>query len=223
MLPKFIKGVMKNPYCGTFRLGRAYDARFWCQPNNSFFITKCRELHPLNNIVSYRRLIVLTDNLFLVLEPDEGNYTKSEIVAWSFLYSLVRVKVLNQTSIQFHWLPKDDDKNCWEQVFKLNNPGELLREVLSRMEKLKAEVHQINKGKKRKMLSEEDVTPEALENFNIHQIDENIALCESSLEVEPEISKFQTLMLLYQKVRNNTKHRQLSITRLKKIRYMNCM
>ena len=170
--------------------------------SDHFFVAKCTEVHDLNAIKSLARIIVVTDEAFLLFEPNKGNYTKSKLVAWSYLQSMFKIKVTGKKSIIIHWLAKNDKKKLWEQTFELINPTDLMEAILERLRRLDdielrkpSEGYIVSPG-----LKEEEVTPEAIKNLDIEKINESIAIYESSLTSNPSVSKFQALMVLYQKV-----------------------
>eukprot|EP00826_Nyctotherus_ovalis_P024044 TRINITY_DN1854_c0_g4_i1.p1 TRINITY_DN1854_c0_g4~~TRINITY_DN1854_c0_g4_i1.p1 ORF type:complete len:170 (+),score=30.57 TRINITY_DN1854_c0_g4_i1:616-1125(+) len=150
--------------------------------------------------MSGERVIVLTDDIFLLLER-QANYKQGRLVAWGFLYSLLKVKVVDKNAIELHWLSSSDSENCWIQCFALEGSA------VAFAEKLAGKMHKLEKVKiaERQTINEDDVKPKAVMGVNIDEINQSIAIYESSLEAEPSLTKIQTLMHLYQKVLPRTK------------------
>eukprot|EP00826_Nyctotherus_ovalis_P019136 TRINITY_DN1584_c0_g2_i1.p1 TRINITY_DN1584_c0_g2~~TRINITY_DN1584_c0_g2_i1.p1 ORF type:complete len:310 (+),score=61.30 TRINITY_DN1584_c0_g2_i1:652-1581(+) len=192
--PRVVAKALQNPLCGSFHLGQSYNINLWYL-SDKYFLMRGKEIYTSVDKVSPMRVIVLTDNALVILEPNEGSFSDAVLVAWGFLYSLVKLNVTNKNSLAFYWMPKGGGAKRWRQSFQVESAESLAKEVVSRVGKLEVSVKEESTG----VFEEEEVTPKAIAKLDINKINENIALCESSLELEPSISKFQTLMLLYQK------------------------
>lgn len=194
-IPDFISKVAKNPICGTFHLGSLYNIDFWVN-SKEYLTVNCKERFIEQDYVSEARVIVITDDILLLLERQKNNYKQGLLVAWGFLYSLLKVRIVNVSTISFHWLSKLDSSNCWTQFFTVEGSAATLAErIAERMQKIE-KVEVIEKYS----ITEEEVRPASVMQVNIDEINHNIAIYESSLEIEPSLDKFQTLMHLYQKV-----------------------
>jgi len=187
----------KNPLYGAFALGNIYDLNFW-GVSNDYFITQARELYNFKEHKPTECTIVLTDNIFLILRPQNENPKQAVLVGWGFIESLLMAEIIGKHSITLYWRAKEDQKRMWKQMFEVVEGAKFIAEIVDRMKKLKdVEI----KERKKVMLNEEEVTIESIAKFDINEINENIAYCESSLESNPSLSKLQTLTLLYQKVK----------------------
>lgn len=195
-LPETVRNLFKNPIGGSFVLGNLYDITFWSS-SDDYFIRKVNEIIPSTEQQIRQRILILTDNAFLLFEPDKNNCECGTLVAWGFLESLLAVELINDDTVTLQWNPKDDLKKAWKQLFEVEDGTQLVNEITNRMKKL--DKVKVTEGK-RTLLSEEEVTSKAVSDIDISEINNNIALCESSLESELTLSKFQTLMVLYQKV-----------------------
>jgi hypothetical protein len=194
-IPDFISRAIKNPLLGTFQLSGLYNIEFWSK-SKEYLVVNCRERFITTDAVSEERVIVMTDDIFLLLERQEKNSKQGTLVAWGFLYSLLKLRIVNASTIEFYWLSISDSKNCWTQYFIIEgNTTTLVERIVERMKKLE----KINIVEKLS-ITEDEVKPKAIMQIDINEINHNIAIYESSLEAEPSLTKFQTLMLLYQKV-----------------------
>ena len=163
------------------------------------------EHFPAHGKTSATRYIVLTDNVFMLFEPKQKKLDQVLLVAWSFLYSLVKVKLTKGKFVQLSWRGQEDVENSCEQTLEVfENAEELVGGIVEKMQKLggikvrsltESSIAPAVKGE----LKEEDVTVKAMAQLDINKINENIALCESSMGTELSVSAVQTLMLLYQK------------------------
>ncbi len=169
-------------------------------------VSKCREQFRPSGKVSVARYMVITDNAFLLLEPKQGNTEQMLLVAWSFLYSLVRVRVAGSSALVLSWRALADSDSAWEQSLEIleEDPHVLATMLVRRLELLGAKVT----GKKGKSvpistkgrLNEDDVTVKSVASLDINEINEDIALYESAITSgEISVSAVQTLALLYQK------------------------
>ena len=199
-MPELVSRLLgsKNNVCGTFHLGHSYNLELW-ENLPDCYMAACKEQYPHHKMSSPSRIILLSDTAYLLLQPKKGDLSQSLLVAWSFLHSLVRVQTIAKNVVVLTWMPKDDPNTFCEQVLEIEGDmKEFLEELLTRMARLKA-AHSGSSPKKT-MLREDEVSLKAATQVDINEINENIAIYESSLESEPSISAFQTLMLLYQKV-----------------------
>lgn len=199
-IPPLISKILKDAACGSFKVGHCYEMSLWT-PLDRFYLARCREKFFVRSCVSPERLMLLADNVFLLLEPIQLNSNLSVLVAWGFLYSLMRVKVMGENCVSLLWMPKGDSGKGWEQVFEVEDKDKLIEAITTRMQRLDQIQIVRENYKKRPAIEEDEVTIRGIADMDINAVNETMALYESSLEVEPSISKFQTLILLYQKVR----------------------
>jgi len=194
-IPNLISNALKNPLCGSFRVGYCYEMSLW---NTSHDIYLCKEHFMTKKPVD--RILILTDNAFLLFEPIEIASNLVVLVAWGFLHSLIKIKVIDTNIISLLWIPKDDNDNAWGQILEIEDKEKLIKEITIKMQTLD-QIKIIKEDCKRKLVIEEDeVTMKSIMNMDINAINETMAIYESSLELEPSMSKLQTLILLYQKV-----------------------
>lgn len=198
-LPVFIHRAFQDPLCGSFALGDAYDLSFWS--SGEYFVTQVKEVYNSPNRASSECTAVLTDDIFLLLEPKSEDGKSGVLVAWGFLESLAAAEVVGTNFVSLSWRPRDDSRRLWKQTFEAAEGQKLAAAIVERMKKL--DNISMKEGKKI-MLSEEEVTMKSIAKLDINKINENIAFCESSLESDPSLSKLQTLTLLYQKVNAST-------------------
>eukprot|EP00826_Nyctotherus_ovalis_P065193 TRINITY_DN957_c0_g1_i11.p1 TRINITY_DN957_c0_g1~~TRINITY_DN957_c0_g1_i11.p1 ORF type:complete len:273 (-),score=48.68 TRINITY_DN957_c0_g1_i11:207-1025(-) len=194
-LPVFIHKAFQDPLCGSFTLGDTYDLSFWS--SGEYFVTQVKEVYNSPDRTSSECTAVLTDDIFLLLEPKSEDEKSGVLVAWGFLESLVMAEVVGKSFVSLSWRARDDSKRLWKQTFEVAEGEKLTAAILERMKKL--DNISVKEGKK-VMLNEEEVTMKSVAKLDINEINENIAFCESSLESDPSLSKLQTLTLLYQKV-----------------------
>jgi hypothetical protein len=192
-IPNLISNALKNPLCGNFRVGFCYELSLW---NTLFEIYFCKE-HFMSRKTA-DRILILTDNTFLLFEPTKTNNNLAVLVAWGFLCSLIRIMVMDSNILSLLWIAKGDNDNAWEQILEVENKEKLIKEIAIRMQRL--DQIRIMKYNKQLVIEEDEVTMKSIMNMDINAINETMALYESSLELEPSFSKFQTLILLYQKV-----------------------
>ncbi len=148
---------------------------------------------------------MVSDNAFLLLEPRKGNAGELLLVAWSFLYSLTRLRKAGPEALRLSWRSVDSPDNECQQTLEImdGDPADLAEVMVSRLQRLGARLAEpkgvsssLNKGA---MINEDDVTMKSVARMDINEINENIALFESSMEGNLSISAVQTLTLLYQK------------------------
>jgi len=204
-MPKFISKIMENPICGTFHLGHYYNLNLY-NDYPECFVTSCTELFPLAKTQSIKRVLILTDDVFLLFEPNKGDTTQSLLISWAFIYSLVKMRITENGQIILEWRA-DSNTEIWQQYIKIDDDvDKFVEEIMDRMKefddiKIGGNSEKKIKENPKKQLLEEDVSiKEITSHTDINEINENIALYESSLEQNPTLSSFQTLMLLYQKV-----------------------
>jgi len=194
-IPDFVSRATKNPLLGTFQLDTLYNIEFW-RKSKEYLMVNCKEKFIETNTISENRVIVITDDIFLLLEKEKKNPKQGNLVAWGFLYSLLKLRIIDASTIEFCWLSISDTKNCWRQFFIIEEGAITLAEgIVERMKRLE----KINVVKNL-LIREDEVQPKSVMQIDINEINHNIAIYESSLEAEPSLTKFQTLMLLYQKV-----------------------
>ena len=194
-IPDLVSKSLKETLFGTFHLGKSYNINLW-NLSSDYSVTICKELYPKKNIGSPLRLLVITDNTLLVLEPRDGNFSDSILMAWGFLSSLIKLKISKDDLIELYWISKGDYNNLWKQIFQLREPEKFAEEIANKMKNLAVIVKESYKGR----FTEEEVTSKSIKELNIKEINENIVLCESSLKTDLTVTKIQTLLLLYQKV-----------------------
>ena len=196
MIPEFISISINNPICGHFNLDETYTISFWSKCKE-YIVMKCKEKQEMEDSLSPTRIMVLTDNVFLLLEPGKNNSDQGILISWGFLYSLLKIKIISKNVMQFYWLSKFDKVNVWIQRFVIEDDTEtfvkMINEKMIKLGEIQVKIVNI------KMINEDEVQPKSVMQIDINQVNENIAIYESKLEADPSINKFQTLMVLYQK------------------------
>ena len=197
-LPELVSKTIDNPTCGEFRLGHNYNMAVWTSVPN-YYVTKCIEIYPANGMVSSERTIVLTDNAFLLLEQAKFGNQQPVLMAWAFLHSLLKIRIGKHNHISLSWLTKFDPINSFVQTFEIDNPTVFVDSVVERIKRMEGILEIKENNPKKRIISEEDVSFESVLKTNINEINESIALCESSIDIDPSVSLFQTLITLYKK------------------------
>jgi hypothetical protein len=141
---------------------------------------------------------IVTDNVFLLLEPDHKVKNVARLVAWATLPSLEQIKrhVDRPDSVTFIWR-NIDDRRQWVLSLQMQNANECISMIVKH---LKRQGLVVNKGyeKKHKIL-ESEVSANAVKELKIGAVLERIAKFEEDLKTIPTGEVVQQLINLYNK------------------------
>ncbi len=142
--------------------------------------------------------IVVTESVFLVLEPDHKVKNVARLVAWATLPSLeqLRRNLDNSDYVTFQWR-KVDHRDPWILNLIMQNANECVNLISKNLKRLGMIVNK-NYEKKRKIL-ESEVTEKAMKELKINTLLERISQYEAVLEKEQSQQVVQSLIMLYNK------------------------
>lgn len=128
--------------------------------------------------------MVVTETVFLKLEPDHKIKNVGKLVAWATLPALEQIKrnLDNPDSITFIWR-KVDENGQWTLNVIMQNGNECLNQIVKNL-KTKGLIVNKNYEKKRK-IHEDEVTEHAIKEVRIDMLLEKIAQYEEILAKEP--------------------------------------
>jgi hypothetical protein len=141
---------------------------------------------------------VVTDNVFLLLEPDHKVKNVARLVAWATLPSLEQIKrhVNRPDSVTFIWR-NIDDRRQWVLSLQMQNAHECITMIVKHLKKSGLVV---NKGyEKKPKILESEVSGNAVKELKIGALLDRIAKFEEELKSAPNGEVVQQLINLYNK------------------------
>ena len=185
---------------GQFHLGHVYDINDWTQQGiNSYSkIFDCEEQDESDQELYYARTLVITPTAMLLFEPQKHQRTYGTLISWATLQSLdkLRRNLSRPGLVSFVWRHMEG-KQPWVLNLLIQNYDDCIGTLVSNMQNMGVGVEKNIKNQNK--IKESDVTKEAIQQMDIEQILETIAVYEEALVTELSLSTIQTLTTLYQK------------------------
>ena len=117
--------------------------------------------------------IVVTESLFLLLEPDHKIRNVAKLMAWASLASLeqMRRNLENPDCVTFVWR-KVDERDQWQLTVMIANSQDCINLIVKHLKNMEISVGK-NYEKKKKIM-ESEVTNKAMKKINIDEIVQHV-------------------------------------------------